>query len=264
MDTVKVKVLDSAGYTRMTSGTGEQVSLVYTGTYVPGDRISISVSNPHGYYVIQLEDTLPPTLVYVTQMEVTYTIPSGDDRIVFSPKSFSGNRHLIRARAARPEEVAQRRNLAFNPFDRHNSAGIFPHAQANVETRGEAVFAAYNAIDGIYENASHGEWPYQSWGINRDPNAAWTLHFGRKVCIDEVRMTLRADFPHDSWWTQATVEFSDGSREVLSLNKDPKPQSFPIAPRTVEWLMVKELIKAEDPSPFPALTQFEAWGTEVL
>ena len=60
------------------------------------------------------------------------------------------------------------------------------------------------------------------------------------------------------------MEFSDGSREVLSLNKDPKPQSFPIAPRTVEWLMVKELIKAEDPSPFPALTQFEAWGTEVL
>ena len=43
---------------------------------------------------------------------------------------------------------------------------------ANVETRGEAVFAARNAIDGIYENDAHGIWPYQSWGINRDPNAA--------------------------------------------------------------------------------------------
>lgn len=263
MDTVKLKVLNADGYTRMASAAGEQVSLVYAGAYAPGDRIALSVSRPEGYYVIQLEDTLPETLVYITQMEVVYTVPSGSDLIVFSPKSFSGSRHLIRARAARPEEVAQRRNLALNPFDRHNSVGIFPHAEANVETRGEAVFAAYNAIDGIYENASHGEWPYQSWGINRDPKAEWTLRFGRSVCIDELRMTLRADFPHDSWWEEAVVEFSDGSREVLELKKDDKPQAFPIAPRSVEWLTLKELKKAEDLSPFPALTQFEAWGTEV-
>lgn len=263
MDTVKLKVLDSAGHTRMASAAGEQVSLVYTGAYAQGDIIALSVSRPEGYYVIQLEDTLPETLVYITQTEVYYTVPSGSDLIVFSPKSFSGSRHLIRARAARPEEVARRRNLALNPFDRHNGQGIFPHAEANVETRGEAVFAAYNAIDGIYENLSHGEWPYQSWGINRDPKAEWTLRFGRSVCVDELRMTLRADFPHDSWWEEAVVEFSDGSREILNLKKDDKPQTFPIAPRTVEWLTLKELKKAEDRSPFPALTQFEAWGTEV-
>ena len=63
----------------------------------------------------------------------------------------------------------------------------------NVETRGEAVFAARNAIDGVYENDAHGIWPYQSWGINRDPNAALTLDFGRPVTIDELRLTLRAD-----------------------------------------------------------------------
>lgn len=126
----------------------------------------LSVSKAGGYYVLQLEDTLAPALVYVTRPEVEYRIPHGDDRIVFSPKSFSGRRHLIRARIARPEEVAARRNLAFNPYDRHGDTGIYPHARANVETRGEAVFAAYNAIDGIYENGSHGEWPYQSWGIN--------------------------------------------------------------------------------------------------
>ena len=33
------------------------------------------------------------------------------------------------------------------------------------------MFAARNAIDGIFENSAHGEYPYQSWGINRDPNA---------------------------------------------------------------------------------------------
>lgn len=53
-----------------------------------------------------------------------------------------------------------------NPYDSHETKGIYPHAQANVETRGEAVFAARNAIDGVFANWSHGEWPYQSWGIN--------------------------------------------------------------------------------------------------
>lgn len=263
LETVKLKVLNAAGDTKAAGAQGEQTSLVYAGEYEPGDRIQLTVSKAGGYYVLQLEDTLAPALVYITRPDAEYKVPQGDDRIVFSPKSFSGSRHLVRARAARPEEVAVRRNLAFNPYDRHGDTGIYPHAHANVETRGEAVFAAYNAIDGIYENSSHGAWPYQSWGINRDPNAEWTLSFGRPVCIDELRLTLRADFPHDSWWESAAVAFSDGSEEVLTLEKNARPQAFAIRPRTVEWLTLKNLKRADDPSPFPALTQFEAWGTET-
>ena len=131
-----------------------------------------------------------------------------------------------------------------------------------METRGEAVFAARNAVDGIYENDAHGTWPYQSWGINRDPNAALTIEFGRSVTVDELRLTLRADFPHDSYWTQATVAFDDGSREVLQLTKTAAPQVFALAPRTVQSLKLFELKKADDASPFPALTQIEVWGTE--
>ena len=48
------------------------------------------------------------------------------------------------------------------------------------------MFAARNAIDGIFENSAHGEYPYQSWGINRDPNAALTLDFGREVLLDSL------------------------------------------------------------------------------
>lgn len=107
-------------------------------------------------------------------------------------------------------------------------------------------------------------WPYQSWGINQDPEATLTLNFGRPVTLDELRLTLRADFPHDSWWIQATVRFSDGSTEVLNLEKTAAPQIFAISPRTVTSLMLCELKKADDPSPFPALTQIEAWGTETV
>lgn len=35
------------------------------------------------------------------------------------------------------------------------------------------------------------------------------------------------------------------------------------APKTAEWFVLKNLIQAEGPSPFPALTQIEAWGREA-
>ena len=170
---------------------------------------------------------------------------------------------LMLSSTALPEEIAARRNLAFNCYDEHGDTGFYPHASANVETRGEAVFAARNAIDGIFENSAHGEYPYQSWGINRDPNAALTLDFGREVLLDELRITERADFPHDNYWVKATVEFSDGSTLDIPLVKSAKPQSVAFEPKRVRSLVLKDLIQAEGTSPFPALTQIEAFGTEV-
>jgi len=59
------------------------------------------------------------------------------------------------------------------------------------------------------------------------------------------------------------VQFSDGSAEVLPLEKTAAPQRFAISPRTVTSLVLCRLKKADDPSPFPALTQIEAWGREA-
>ncbi len=262
-EVIKLKILDAKGHTLMTCEAGEHVSLVYTGAYQPGDRVALETGAPGQFCVVQFEDTMPPALVFVREREINFHIPFGEQAVIYSPKSFIGTRHVARARLARPAEIAVRRNLAFNPYDQHENTGFFPHARANVETRGESVFAARNVIDGIFENSSHGEYPYQSWGINRDPKAELTLIFGRRVLLDELRLTLRADFPHDNYWTSASVEFSDGSRAALDLEKTALPQSFPIEPRAVEWLKLKNLVQAEGPSPFPALTQLEAWGIEA-
>lgn len=190
-------------------------------------------------------------------------VPFGEKRVSYSPKSFTGNIHLLWARQADLREVDAYRNLALNPLDSHDNTGFFPHASANVETRGESVFAARNAIDGCYANDSHGPWPYQSWGINRDPEAELTLDFGRDVTIDQLVFTLRADFPHDNWWKQCTVWFSDGSKLTPAFVKTGTRQTIDMAPRTVSWLKIGQLIKDEDdPSPFPALTQIEAWGRD--
>lgn len=117
-------------------------------------------------------------------------------------------------------------------------------------------------MDDIFENNSNGGWPYQAWSINKDSSAALKVDFGRHVTVDELRLTLRADFPHDSWWTAITVQFSDNSQEVLTLKRTGKPQSFSIAPRSIAWLELCDLKKATDASEFPALTQLETYGTE--
>ena len=263
MAIVKLKVLDHAGHTLAASQAGESAALVYTGSYQPGDWIALESDSRGLFCEIQLEDSMPPAVVYLPEGGLQFYVPPADNRSNYSPKSFTGTVHLLRARAVEKETLS-RRNLALNPYDRHDSRGAFPHAQANIETRNEVVFAARNAIDGVFINSSHGEWPYQSWGINRDPDAALRLDFGRPVRLDRLVFTLRADFPHDSWWNRCTVRFSDGSRLEPEFAKTGERQVFELEARTVEWLVVEKLIKdPDDPSPFPALTQLEAWGTEA-
>ena len=263
MPPITLQVLSACGAVRQTVSAGGPVSLVYRAAYAPGDCLLLDLGAPGRHLVVQLEDTMPPALLYAAGPALRFPVPFGEAALVYSPKAFTGDCQVLRAWPATPAQTAVRRNLAFNPYDLPGATGWYPHAHANVETRGEAVFAARNAIDGVWENGGHGLWPWQSWGINRDPNAALTVEFGRPVRLDEVRLTLRADFPHDSWWTAATLRFSDGSREVLPLQKTAAPQAFAIAPRTVTALTLCELRKAGDASPFPALTQLEAWGTEA-
>ena len=140
---------------------------------------------------------------------------------------------------------------------------MYPHASANVETRGEAVFAARNAIDGCIATLSHGEWPYESWGINRQDDAEFTLDFGREVSFDRIVLYTRADFPHDNWWTEATFTFSDGSSETVTMDKKvQEPHIFDISREGIRWIKLGNLIKADDPSPFPALVQIEVYGKD--
>ena len=136
MELIKLKLLDTDGMTLLTAPAAGQVSLVYMNAYKPGDRVSLEIGTPGQYVVIQFEDTMAPALVYVVKREINFHIPFGEQAITYSPKSFAGACHIIRARFATPEEIAARRNLAYNPYDEHGDTGFFPHAHANVETRG--------------------------------------------------------------------------------------------------------------------------------
>lgn len=239
----------------------ENVVLAWDGEYRKGDIIELSGLTPDSFYVVKIDAAVDEAFVYITQETVLFTVPFYEKKTSYNPLAFFGNRHLITLRKARPDEITSYRNLALNPFDQHEVSGVYPHASANVETRGEAVFAARNAIDGCIATLSHGEWPYESWGINRQDDAEFTLDFGREVSFDKIVLYTRADFPHDNYWVRATFTFSDGTSEVVTMEKKvAKPHVFEIKKKNIRWLKLGELIKADDPSPFPALTQIEVYG----
>ncbi|HTY88208.1 MAG TPA: glycoside hydrolase family 88 protein [Candidatus Acidoferrum sp.] len=156
------------------------------------------------------------------------------------------------------------RNVALNPADTTNREPVtFPHATSNSEYN-QREFAARCAIDGSRRNDDVHN--CGSWGPQRETNIWWRLDFGRPVEIDKLTLFLRAAWmptnaPHDSYWKEALVAFSDGSVEKLELKQVAAGQEFPIALRTVNWLVLKNLKPAEDK--WCALCEFEAWGRDA-
>lgn len=262
MANVSITVKDLNGVVKASVSEEGQAILVSEGEYQEGDTITFGTDEINRHYVIRVDDSMDEALVYLTKEKVVYLIPFGEKKVSYSPKVFTGERHYLTMRQAFDYEVSAYRNLAKNVMDQHGEPGCFPHAFANVETRGEAVFAARNSIDGVLSNESHGNWPYESWGINRQDDAEMTLDFGRPVDFDRIVLYTRADFPHDNWWVRASFTFSDGSVEVVEMEKSSKPHSFAIEKKNITWLKISNLIKADDPSPFPALTQIEVYGKD--
>ena len=250
---------------KVTAEGDSEICLSFDGEYRKGDIIHFSGLTKNSFYIVQIDGAMVPSMVYITKEEVLYPVPFYEKKENMNPLCFMGNRHVINIRKAMDHEITGYRNLSENSFDQHDETGVFPHASANIETRGESVFAAANAINGNVAHGSHGEWPYESWGINCRDDAEFRLDFGRPVNIREIWIYERCDFPHDNWWKEATVSFSNGEKEILKLEKrtDGSAQKFSISKDNVSFLTLGKLIKSDDPSPFPALTQIKVFGTEA-
>lgn len=258
METIKLMILNSSEEVLIKGSN----CICYNAEYQPGDHIVVEIPVP-GYYMIRLEDTLGEELVYFSKPTFSYAIPFAEGRIAYNPRSFTGAAHYLSARVATEAEVKQYQDLARNVYDCHGNESCFPHAFANVETRGESVFAARNAIDGVICPWSHGAYPFGSWGINRRSDAAWSLNFGREIIADKLVVYLRADFPHDAWWESARLTLSSGETRLLSFQKTGDGQIFDLNNVTITGLTLDELKKADDPSPFPALTQIQVLGRNM-
>lgn len=239
---------------------GEMVRLAYSTQYALGNYYELTASHYPVHVWVQLDASLRPTLLYLTD-KWTYKIPFNLEREWPYPTgAFIGRRHYAWARLATEEEINNSRNLVLNPHDQHEFAHAYPHATANVETDNNLVFFARNAIDGIEANDSHGSYPYESWGIGGREDAVLKLDFGYSVDISIVKLVLRADFPHDTNWDEATVKFSNGDEKKLTLTHTAEGQEFTVDEKGVNWLELSNLRCNPGNEGFTALTQIEAWG----
>lgn len=262
MQEIKIKLLDGQGGTRMTAAGKTHSELVWYGSYEPGDRIEIELE-PESFAQIQIDTLLKPALIYAAKGVFSFEVPFGRAKEAYPQEAFALQGHQITAEYV--EKPAGRRNLSENALDVREETGVYPHCTASVETRGESVFAARNTIDGLIITSGHGFWPHTSWGEGEDSDAEIAIWFGRKVLAEEVQVFIRSDFPHDNYWQEALLCFSDGHEETIHLQKTGACQSFVLAePRVTEWVKMKKFKKDEnDPSPFPALTQWKVYGREL-
>ena len=230
--------------------------------YRDGDCFEIDASGAEHLW-LQADVSLLPGEVFAPGGRMTWAVPQGEHRLAYRPGAFDGPRHLFTARIMAPEEIAARRNLALNPADLRGGTDFFPHCTANVETRNESCFAARNVVDGLRFNTFHGEWPFQSWGIGARTDAWCLLDLGRECAVDAMALVLRADFPHDAYWVRGQVALSDGAVIDFPLEKTGARQLIPLGGRRVRWLRLQNLVKSDDPSAFPALTQWEVYGRDI-
>jgi hypothetical protein len=189
-----IEVFRGGACVAQASGYGE-VNLLFAQAYEPGDEIAFTADSPRAR--VRVDSCLETARLYLPNRTFRFRVPlAGDGPAPYPPGAFQGDRHLLSLSA---DESDERRNLAVNPLDQREASGAYPHASANVETRGESVFFARNVLDGITAADGHGAWPYQSWGIGAREDAELTVDFGREVEIDTVILYLRADFPHDAY-----------------------------------------------------------------
>ncbi len=257
---IKVTVMSADGSVLTSAAHPEEVLLCVDRSYQPGD--CVVVEGP-SHLSVRMDQALPEGEVYLPENRMSWLVPAGEHRLAYAPGTFESSRHVISVRALSRREINRFRNVACNPADLRGNTDFFPHCFANVETRNEACFCARNVIDGLRLNTFHGEWPFQSWGIGAREDAWCELDLGRTVVAQKMALTLRADFPHDAYWTEGHAVLSDGSDVFFRLRKTADRQWINLGNRQVRSLRLERLVKSNDPSAFPALRQWEVIGHDL-
>lgn len=266
MSELTLRVVAADGTERHVSRGEGEVTLSWRGAYEPGDRLVVTCPAERAHLVVRLDVALAESRVLLVGGRLEFAIPAAGERCPYGKGwAFADERHWAYVREEDPREAICWRNLSLNAHDRQLSDGsapvLFPHATTNVICD-NPQFWARNAIDGVFEAAGHGSWPHESWGINGNPDAWLRVDFGEPVVAEELRLYLRADFPHDTWWRSARAELSDGTELELSLEGTGARQSFSLGGRTIEWVRISRLVRAEKDG-FPGLSQIEVWGTRA-
>jgi hypothetical protein len=258
---ITLAVRNAEGKVLSSTNAAERVRMDYAASYTNGDAIVVTASSP--FLVVQVDPAIPETLVYAPEGHMTFPIPWDLERVSgYPPEAFGGATHPIQARIATPAERSAYRNVALNPLDKRGQSEYFPHAAANIVTRNEPQFYERNAIDGNTQNTHHGKWPYESWGTGQRPDPVLKVDFGREVEVDKVRIFLRCDFPHDSYWNSLALRFPDGTLIEAPLQKTAEGQEITFPKKSVSWIQLEQFKQPVTPLGWAALSEVEVYGRD--
>ncbi len=262
---LNLKILNANGEVKF-KAYGEQIDERYSGVYEEGDKIRVELCD--GEFVrLRLDQTLAESIVYVPDGVFEFIIPFGRElKCCYAPGAFSGESHRIVAEEPTEAEIYGERKISLNSHDRHNVAKYFPHAVANFVTREDPCFFERNAIDGITDNLGHGAYPYHSWGGGLREDLEYEIRFGTEILVSKVVLFLRADFPHDTYWKEVDVEFSDGTKIHAELLGVADGQAVEFEPKKTEFVKLSgfKQQRLEDGSlSFAALSQMEVYGNYI-
>ena len=262
---LKLKIIAANGDVKL-KAFGEEIDVRFFEEYEEGDKIRIE--SPDTEFVkMKLDETMAESIVYLPDSVFEFTVPFGNERrFCYGKVAFGGSDHRIVCKEPTEDEIYSEREISLNSHDRHNIPKYFPHATANFVTREDPCFFERNAIDGICENRGHGSYPYHSWGGGLREDLEYEVQFGRAVSVNSVTIFLRADFPHDTYWKEAVLEFSDKSSIPLTLLGTADGQKFDFEPRETEFVRLTgfKQQRLEDGSlSFAALSQIQIFGNYI-
>ncbi len=258
---------------------GERIKEVYNGELNAGDQIYLRLDGVNTV-AIKFDEQMAESLVFAPNKSFTFTIPTDWElHSGYVQGTFKGETHLISAREVEDEEFYSTRLISLNSHDLRKNTGGYPHAMANFVTREDPCFYERNAIDGIINNQGHGQFPYHSWAGGARNDLEYTLDFGTDVEVDSIKFYLRADFehdkitglPHDSYWKNIDVEFSDGeviqcefTLDNTDLNpENSKGQEIKFDKKITRKIKLKNFTQVTEILGFAALTQIEVFGRYI-
>lgn len=225
-------------------------------------------------YVLRTGDTITVELTGATRARVRLS-PQLEEAVVWLPdgtmtyqvqadyaREFpSGTWGAVHIQAAVAGPAVETYNLACNPYEVRGQQQYYPRVTASSEYGGNPDFFARNAIDGFTKNDGHGAYPVQSWGPDKREDLTFTLELGRPCVVHQVRLYIRADFPHDTNWSSADLVFSDGTRQTIAIEKTGEVQTFAVADVTTDSVRLENLVAAG--SEWIGLTELEVLGRDA-
>lgn len=245
---------------------GEEIDERFSGEYEEGDKFRIELLDSE-FVKMKLDETLAESIVYVPDGTFEFAVPFGyERRACYGPVAFTGESHRLIVSEPTEAEIYGEREISLNSHDRHNVPKYFPHAVANFVTREDPCFFERNAIDGVTDNSSHGQYPYHSWGGGLREDLEFEVHFGCDVEVSSVVLFLRADFPHDTFWREMDIEFSDKTRVHANLQGIADGQTVTFPPKVTECVKLTGFRqqRLEDGSlSFAALTEIQVNGKYI-